>query len=122
MSQTVDQNIDHSKFEKKFIDTLNKHAPKKIKLLRRNQKPHVNKVLVSAIMKKSRLKNKADKTRKAADIFNYEKQRNLVVKINKECKREHFDKLNVKIQPNHFGRLVNHTSETNICIVAPKLH
>ena len=122
MSQTVDQNIDHSKFEKEFKDTLNKHAPKKTKLLRRNQKPHVNKVLVSAIMKKSRLKNKADKTRKAVDIFNYEKQRNLVVKINEECKTEHFDKLNVKIQPNHFGRLVNHTSETNTYIVAPKLH
>ena len=47
-------------------------------------------------MKRSRLKNKANKTSKAADILNYKKQRNLVVKINNECKRKHFDKLNFK--------------------------
>ena len=94
LSKTVDENADYSKFEREFIDTLNKHAPKKTKLFRGNQKPHVNKVLRSAIMKRSRLKNKANKTRKAVDIFNYKKQRNLVVKINNECKREYFDKLN----------------------------
>ena len=47
-------------------------------------------------MKRSRLKNKANKTCKAVDIFNYKKQRDLVVKINNECKGEYFDKLNVK--------------------------
>ena len=87
MSETVDENVDYSKFEKEFIDTLNKHALKKNKLFRRNQKPDVNKVLRSDIMKRSRLKNKANKTCNAADIFNYKKQHNLVVKINNECKR-----------------------------------
>ena len=95
MSRTLDENVDCSKFEKEFIDALNKHAPKKIKLFRDNQKPHVNKVLCSAIMKRSQLKNKINKTRKAVDIFNYKNQSNLVVKINNECKREYFDKLNV---------------------------
>ena len=47
-------------------------------------------------MKRSRLKNKANKTRKAVGVFNYKKQRNLVVQINNRCKREYFDKLNVK--------------------------
>ena len=47
-------------------------------------------------MERSRLKNKANKTCKAVDNFNYKKQRNLVVKINNESKREYFDKLNVK--------------------------
>ena len=100
MSKTVAENVD-SKFEKEFIytllkirervfiDTLNKHAPKETKLFRGNQKPHVNKVLHSANMKRSRLKNKANKTRKAVDIFNYKKKHNLVVKINNECKREY---------------------------------
>ena len=46
-------------------------------------------------MKRSQLKNKINKTRKAVDIFNYKNQSNLVVKINNECKREYFDKLNV---------------------------
>ena len=58
MTKTVDENFDYSKFEKEFIDTLNKHAPKKTKLFRGNQKPHVNKVLRSAIMKRLRLKMK----------------------------------------------------------------
>ena len=78
------------------MDTLNKHAPKKTKLFPGNQKSHVNKVLRSAVMKRSRLKIKANISRKAVDIFNYEKQSNLVVKINNECKRKIFYKLNVK--------------------------
>ena len=104
LSKTVDENVDYSKFEKEFIDTLNKHAPKKTKLFRGNQKPHTNKVLRSAIMKRSRLKNKANKTRKAVDFFNYKKQRNLVVKINNKCKREYFDKLNVKTTTKPFWK------------------
>ena len=104
LSKTVDENADYSKVEREFIDTLNKHAPKKTKLFRGNQKPLVNKVLRSAIMKRSRLKNKANKTRKAVDIFNYKKQRNLVVKINNECKREYFDKLNVKTTTKPFWK------------------
>ena len=31
MSKTVDENVDYSKFEKEFVDTLNNHAPKKAK-------------------------------------------------------------------------------------------
>ena len=67
-------------------------------------KNHVKKVLRSAIMKKSRLKNKANKIRKAVVIFNYKKQGNLVVKINNECKREYFAKLNVKITTKLFWK------------------
>ena len=81
MSKTVDENVHYSKFEKEFIDTLNKYAPKKTKLFRGNQKLHVNKVLRNSIMKRS-LKNKANKTRKAVDSFNNKKQCNLLVKIN----------------------------------------
>ena len=63
------------------------------------------------------------KTRKAVDVFNYKKQRNLLVKIKNECKREYFDKLNVKTTTKpFFGRLANHTSQTNIHMVVPKLH
>ena len=41
MSKTVEENVVYSKFEKEFIDTLNKHAPKETKFFRGNQKPHV---------------------------------------------------------------------------------
>ena len=70
------------------MDTLNKHAPKKTMLFCGNQKHHVNKILCSAIMKKSRPKYKASITRKAVDVLNYKKQCNLVVKINNEYKRK----------------------------------
>ena len=48
--------------EKSFIEALEKHAPKKRKILRNNQKPHVNETLRSAIMKSCQLKNKAMKS------------------------------------------------------------
>ena len=38
-------------FEKSFVEVLNKHAPKKRKIVRGNQKPHVNKTLHFGIMK-----------------------------------------------------------------------
>ena len=85
---------DCSDFEKKFIDTLNKHAPKKIKTFRGSQKPHINKKIRKAIIKRSQLKNKANKTRSATDILNYKKQRNYVVKLNNQFKKDHFDRLN----------------------------
>ena len=55
-------------------------------------------------MKRSRLKNKAGKSRKAVDIFNYKKQRNLVFKISNGCKREYFNKLNVKTATKPFWK------------------
>ena len=43
-------------------------------------------------MKRSKLKNKANKTKDPNDIKNYKKQRNYVVNLNKEAKLEYFSK------------------------------
>ena len=43
-------------------------------------------------MKRSKLKNKANKTKDPADIRNYKKQRNYVVNLNKEAKLGYFSK------------------------------
>ena len=43
MGKTVDVNVEYLKFEKEFIYTLNKHAPKATKLFRGSQKSHVKK-------------------------------------------------------------------------------
>ena len=91
MSKIIDEKRNYSKFEKE-----------QTKLFRGNQKPHVNKVLHSTI--RSRLKNKVNKTRKAAVILKYKKQRNLLVKTNNECKRGYFDKLNVKTEIKPFWK------------------
>ena len=81
-------------FEKNFVQTLNKYAPKKIKIFRGNHKPHINKTLRKAVMKRSQLKNKANKAKDPKDILKYKKQRNYVVKLNNQSKQEHFDSLN----------------------------
>ena len=44
--------------------------PLKKKWVRGNHKPHINKELRKAIMKRSRLQNKTSKTRKPTDIRN----------------------------------------------------
>ena len=104
MSSICQERQDYSGFEKKFVAALNKHAPKKIKTFRGNQKPHINKTLRKAIMKRSQLKNKANKTRNATYILNYKKQRNYVVKSKNQCKKDHFDRLNPEKDSKPFGK------------------
>ena len=48
---------------------------KETKFLRGNQKPHVDKNLCKAIVKRSQLKNKANRAKKLEDITRYKKQR-----------------------------------------------
>ena len=66
---------------------MNNQAPKTSKIFRGNQKPYINKILINAFMKRSQLKNKANKTKSLEDLIKYKKQRNLVVKLNKNCKK-----------------------------------
>ena len=86
LSKFHHNNVTFTSFENNFVNVLNQQAPKKSKVFRGNQKPHLNKSLRAAIMKRSRLKNKADKSQLPADLFKYKKQRNLVVKLNKKHK------------------------------------
>ena len=60
-------------FEQRFVANLNKNAPKKKKLIRGNNKPHMNKMLRQAIMKRSRLKNKANKTKNHLETISISK-------------------------------------------------
>ena len=50
----------------------------------------MNKILRQVITKRSRLKNKANKTKNHLDIRNYKKQRKIVVNLNKEAKLQYF--------------------------------
>ena len=45
-------------------------------------------------MKRSRLKNKTNQTKKPADIRNFKKQHNYVVTMNKQAKAEYFNSYN----------------------------
>ena len=99
-----DENNNYLEFEKNFVETLNKHAPKKTKIFRGNHKPHINKILRKTIMKRSQLKNKANKTNDPKDILKYKKQRNYVVKLNDQSMQEHFDSLNPFLDPKPFWK------------------
>ena len=81
---------------------MNNQAQKKSEIFRGNQKPHINKILRNAVMKRSQLKNEANKTKSIDDLIKYKKQRNLVVKLNKNCKKEFFDNLEIKINSKSF--------------------
>ena len=67
-----------------FSSKLNEYAPKKIKWVSGNNKLHMNKFQRCAIMKRSKLKNKANKTKHPVDIKTNEKQTK-VVGINKQA-------------------------------------
>jgi len=50
-------NGNNTNFEKTVSKVLDKHVPLKEKVIRGNEKPHMNKTLKKAIMKRSRLRN-----------------------------------------------------------------
>ena len=66
----------YTNFGTAFENALEANAPKKTKFIRGNNKPHVNKELRKAIMKRTNLKNIANKSKREADISNYKDQRN----------------------------------------------
>ena len=53
-------------------------------------------MLRKAIMKRSKLKNKTNKTKLPVDINNYKKQRNYVVNLNESAKFEYFNRYDCK--------------------------
>ena len=59
----LQDNNDYQTFETNFGDTLNNQASKKSNIFQGNQKPHINKILRNAIVKRSQVKNKASKTK-----------------------------------------------------------
>ena len=99
-----DGKSNYLEFEKNFIETLNEHAPKKTKMFQENHKPHINETLKKAIMKRSQLKNKANKTKDSKDFLKNKKRRNCAVKLNNHSKQEHIDSLNTFLDSKPFWK------------------
>ena len=55
-------------------------------------------------MKRWQLKNKANKTRNVTDDSHYKKQRNYVVKLYNQSKKDHFDRVNAKKESKPFWK------------------
>lgn len=81
---------DFTLFNLSLEKVLDAHAPKKKRSVRGNQKHHMTKTLRKAIMRRSFLKNKANKTGDPYFDNLYKKQRNYVVNLNKKAKETHF--------------------------------
>ena len=86
-------NGEYKNYEQNVIKVLNTHGPKEVKILRENDKLHYNKNLRKSIMKRSMLKNKANRSKDPVDIANYKKQHNLVVSSNPQAKSEYFNEV-----------------------------
>ena len=104
----------YDSFEQCFSSKLNEYAPKKTKWVRGNNKSHMNKFLRRAIMKRSKLKNKANKTKHPVDIKMYKKQRNYVPGLNKQTKFKYFITWIAKKMLNISGIYINPTSQISI--------
>ena len=79
---------------------LDKHAPLKHKMIRGNQSRFMNKELAKAIMTRSRLKAKYQKTKSKNDRLNYTKQRNWCKKLRDEAIKSDFQKSFTDIKKN----------------------
>ena len=98
---------DYDIFETVYTTVLDKHAPWKSKIVRGNEKPHMNKALKKAIMKRSKLWNTYRKSSSSSDLSAYREQRNIVTKMNKKAKTSHFIKAieNEQTNPKSFWKL-----------------
>ena len=73
MKLTSETTIHHLQLQSIFMETLNNIVPVKMKILRYNNNPFMNKVLKKAIMARLRLKNKFNKNRSAKNWNSYKK-------------------------------------------------
>ena len=98
---------DYNSFGSILSSVLDKHAPIKKKILRRNDKGFFVKKTLKEIWKRSRLKNISNKTGKIPDIENYKRQRNVVKTLVKKDKKYFFHNIEIKGNANLFGMLAN---------------
>ena len=90
-SQNGLNNIDNfAEFNDAFKAILDHHATIQQTKLRGNTKPYINQTLRKKIMKRSRLKNKANKSGKEEDKRLYNIQQNKVSKLNNKLEKTYF--------------------------------
>ena len=94
----------HVAFENNFVSILDKGTPNKTKILWGNQRPHFHKNLRKKIMIRSRLKNKANKSKNPIDLAKFKRQRNLVANLNKRAKLQYFEKISVDCNSKPFWK------------------
>ena len=79
--------IDLEIFEDVFMNIFNKHVPIKLKYIRANDGPFVDKELRKEIMIRSKLKNIFNREKTDASFLAYKKQRNKCTTLSRKAKR-----------------------------------
>ena len=98
MLSDIDANgMSYESFESTVMELLNKHAPMKIKYVRSNNAPFMNKILSKAIMNRSRLRNKFLKSPNDINKNNYNKHRNYCVNLLRREKRKYYNNIDLKL-------------------------
>jgi len=72
---------DYGLFENKFIEIYDKYAPLKKKTVRANNAPYMTRTLRKAMMKRTELANKYNKSRTLDDYNKFRKHRNYVNRL-----------------------------------------
>ena len=67
----------------------------KKKLVRANHAPFMTKSLPKAIMLRSKLRNRYNKSRTTKNLNSYRKQRNICLKLLKSAKKDYYNSLNI---------------------------
>ena len=89
--------INYNIFENIFMELLNKHAPMKVKYIRANNGPFMNKSISKAIMTRSRLRNKYLKNPSNINKINYHKHRNYCVNLLRKVKKRYYNNIDLKL-------------------------
>ena len=71
----INATMGYDEFEKIYLNVLDKHAPCKIKIIRANKAPFMNREIKKSIMTHTRLKNKYIKSPSADNNLAYKTQR-----------------------------------------------
>ena len=87
--------VNYAKFEEIFLESLNKHAPLKKKILRANEKPYMTKTLKKAIMRRSALQNRFYKEKLPEFEKAFKKQRNFTNRLLKKEKKKYFTNIDM---------------------------
>ena len=82
------------RFDKIFLEVLDKHAPRKKKILKANHSSHASKALRKAIMKSSHLEKLYFKSRTENSPKTYKRQKNNCSRFYKKERKELFNNLN----------------------------
>ena len=85
----------YNEFETAFCGILNKHAPIKVKMSRRNNNFFMTKNLRKAIKDRSKLKNRFNKWRIHEIWCNYKTQRNYCGNLIRKTKQQYFKHLDL---------------------------